>query len=651
MVRDRGLCLIAVLAIAGCGGKKEVRKPSLEAEARKIRDVNIRGNKKISDATLIGGLATRPAKTISMPCVGLAWCDPREARIYRQARVFDPIEFQRDLRRIASYYKQRGFFRAKIVSHRVRNVGTKYVDVDIEVFEGKLTRIRDVIVSGAPGTNGVTNQSLSAITGLKPGKPLVYAEYQRAKRLIRGQVVQKGYAFARVTGQVRVDRRIALGDIDIRVDPGPRARFGKTEIKGAGKIPLRSIEARIAWKEGESFSSSKLRKSQSELYELGVFSTVNMEYAKQQRPEVADITVRLREAARHEIKLGGGGGLDRSRYEIRGRAVYSEKGFYMPLLTLRLEARPSYSFLRDPEADPELLGVGFEASASLTKQDFLAPLWQGSASITTAARDFTAYSIQGSRLVLAITRRLFADRLRLGFAWNFRLQRVASEVIPELEHDELGIKSPYRVGFFQQSIAYDGRDSPITPRRGIYADLRLEEAGTYAGSDFAYIRVLPELRIYRPLGERIVLAGRARYGRTLSGDVLPITERFFAGGASSQRGFALQRLSPRIGGQLDDAPIGGRAMVETTAEARIDVIKLGGSYLGVAGFVDGGEATREPDDLKLSNLHWAAGAGLRYHTLIGPVRVDIAWRLNRKGPGNLDALETWAWHFSLGEAF
>ncbi len=651
MFAGRCACTIALLAIgASCGGSdKKPRKPGDEGaesfDGRKIRKVRVVGNKAFKDAALVSGLANGPPT----------------GRVFTSRQKYDPIELAKDKARIESYYKERGYFTVHVRNVDVKRVAGNLVDITFFLKEGPQTKIRSLTVKGAPKRRGFGARTLAKLSKLKVGDPVDYDEYSDAKSRIRGHLVRAGYAFAKVRGKVQVNRRIARADIVIKVDPGPRAVFGKTALaKAKGmSIPDESVRARLTYKAGEPFRTAQLVESRRRLYALGVFSTVNFEYDKQKRPEVADVTVRLAEGKRHEIKLGGGAGIDNTRYEIRGRAEYREKGFLMPLLSLKLEARPSFAFLRDgADASDLTLGLGFEASAGLTKQDFLSPLWQGDAKLTYTAREFNAYSIQGPRLVLGVVRKLFGDRLRLGLSWVFRVQTIlGDELNSDTERAELGLPlenagdKSYVLGVFQQSIAYDARDNPIAPRRGIYAEVRLEESGSYAGSTFDYVRVVPELRGYLSLGERIVFGARARFGRTLSGSVLPITERFFVGGASSQRGFGLQRLSPRIDDDLNQAPVGARAMVETSVEARVDLFELGGQRFGFATFVDGGESTRDPDDLKLSNMHWAVGFGLRIRTLIGPVRADIAWRRNRKGATELDPNDDYAWHISLGEAF
>ncbi len=141
---------------------------------------------------------------------------------------------------------------------------------------------------------------------------------------------------------------------------------------------------------------------------------------------------------------------------------------------------------------------------------------------------------------------------------------------------------------------------------------------------------------------------------TIIGDI-PVTERFFEGGANSHRGFGERSLSPFVSGVVNgilvDVPYGGGAMAELSEEARFPLGHLIGMPLGGVAFMDGGDATQRFSDLRWLDLHWAPGLGLRVHTAVGAVRVDVAYRINRFEPGEPQAGSHVAFHFSIGEAF
>jgi outer membrane protein assembly factor BamA len=266
-----------------------------------------------------------------------------------------------------------------------------------------------------------------------------------------------------------------------------------------------------------------------------------------------------------------------------------------------------------------------------------------------------AYTLQGLRSRLGLDRPFLSDRLRAGLGYQFWLQSFlsVSDAIPGPQASALGMNGIYRLALLDQILTYDGRDDPIEPHLGFFLGAYFEEGATYLGGAFSYAKASPEIRGYLPLGSRLVLAARARFGWAFwtRGEV-PITQRYYSGGGSSQRGFAPQRLSPIAGDEQGKrVPIGGQALFESSVELRFEALKLFGNWLNLVAFADGADATMRLSELDLGKLHWAVGGGLRYLTPVGPVRFDVGVRLNRTGPGEPDPNSHYAIHVSLGEAF
>jgi len=68
-------------------------------------------------------------------------------------------------------------------------------------------------------------------------------------------------------------------------------------------------------------------------------------------------------------------------------------------------------------------------------------------------------------------------------------------------------------------------------------------------------------------------------------------------------------------------------------------------------FLDGADVTSQVSQLDLGNLNWAAGGGLRLFTIVGAIRFDVGYRLNRTGPLEPEPNSHYAFHLSIGEAF
>jgi outer membrane protein assembly factor BamA len=361
--------------------------------------------------------------------------------------------------------------------------------------------------------------------------------------------------------------------------------------------------------------------------------------------------VALSQSAPRAITLGGGFGIDPISYEVRGRAGYQITGWPFDLDTTTLDFRPAYAYLRD--------GTGFEprirALAKIERQDLFFTHAVGSveAGYTYLAYEaFTEYGPEG-QLGYEVPLGDKRVKLRLGYlieqySFSHPNQLIVDAGLQEMlhiDHSEL-------VGAYKQGLVVDFRDHPVEPRWGLYGEIQVAEGGPYAGGEYQYEQVVPELRAYAPLGP-VVFAARARYG-AIFGDIPP-TERFYAGGAASNRGFAERMLSPSVTGEVNGStitvPYGGAGLLDTSIETRFPIMKIKSMPLNGVVFLDGGDVTNTPSELDLGNLNWAAGFGLRLLTIVGPVRFDFGYRLNRKGPMDPAPNTPWAFHLSLGEAF
>jgi outer membrane protein assembly factor BamA len=294
------------------------------------------------------------------------------------------------------------------------------------------------------------------------------------------------------------------------------------------------------------------------------------------------------------------------------------------------------------------------ALARLERQDLFATYAVGSVEVGYDYLAYEAFTLYGPRAQLGYEARLGSRHLkaRIGYLIHRYDFRAPSPLVDDTLQMQIGIDHPEMVGAVQQSLIADYRDHPVEPRLGVYVELKATEGSRYAGGDYAYEEIQPEIRGYVPIGP-VVLAARARYG-AIHGDVPP-TERFYAGGATSQRGFSERELSPSVTGMVSGStitvPYGGAGLLDNSLEARFPIASVKGMPLGGVVFVDAGDVTERPADLSLAKLQYAAGFGLRLHTVVGPVRVDVARRMNRTGPDDPAPGSTFAFHLSLGEAF
>lgn len=622
--------LAALSVVAACGNKTPPRRPGEEY----LKGVEVEGNATVKDKKLTTGLALK--------------------RALSRGRAPDPYTVQLDGERIKGEYLRHGFLAASVQSRVDREGDASTVVYMVEEGKRAITR---VTITGLPDQDpGLDYDKVRAALPLKEGAPFEYETYELSKDLLLGVVKDAGYAHATLDSTVYADRANHVAVIQLDYTLGPKSTFGGVEITGVEGELAEAIRGRLQFEPGDTYSSAALAATQRQLYAFSRFSTVQVQPAEEEGMNpVIRVKVAVSEAARHEIKLGGGFGIDPTAYEIRGRAAYTVFGWPHPLETVTVDLRPAYAYLRN--------GSGFQprvrALARLEHQDLFWTYAKGEIEPAYQYTALEAYTVTGPRLRLGFTTPVFTPKVNARIGWQLEHASFLqiAPAIDEMLQEEIGLNmSPQLVGSYQQGISLDLRDHPIATRKGLFMDLRVAEGSRVAGGEFEYLQVVPDVRGYVPIGG-IVLAARVRGGAFFG--TTPPTERFFSGGASNHRGFGERQLSPSATGLLIEGdpssmgtvPYGGTAMLETSIEARIPITSWREIGIGSVVFLDGGDNTEELADIAVGNLHWAAGLGLRLNTIVGPVRADLGFRLNRFTEMDPAPGSRFAFHLSLGEAF
>ena len=623
--RGRSIVALALLGVMLAACKQTRPRPRPVGDpAESVLDVRVVGADAFEAKDLRRGLDTRDAA--------------------RNADPYSPRQVSIDEQRLRAHYVRHGFFDAEVTSAlEERKNG---VIVTFRIQEGHRATVKRISFEGLPAD--VKAADLRDALTLEEGDRFDYETYQLDVQTVLQQVKRGGYAHADVRSNVLASGENRSAELVYTIDPGPPVTFGTIELNGTSGELGDAAKARVKMKEGARYTPDDVVDTQTALYDLGRFSSVRVELRDEGAPEVMPAVITVVEAPRNEWRLGGGAGADPAEYQIRARASYSILGWPRPLMNTRLDLRPKISWLRDASEEVQ---PGAEASARLERLDLFRPHLRGEALVAFERDAYELYTSYGVRVRLGADSPI-GKRVRVGAGWQFRGLRFdeISDAVPMETQDALGFGDYYRLAFLEQAISVDLRDDPVQPTLGVYGEIRAEEGGPWAGSEFSYAKITPEIRGY--VGQRwAVLAGRLRVG-SFVGD-LPLTQRYFAGGASSQRGFPERRLAPTVTGEVDgeteSVVIGGGALIETGLELRIPLGKPWGAEIGTAIFLDGADVTEDFDQLDPMNLHWATGAGLRLGTPIGPARFDVGYRVTRRD--ELRRGENLAFHLSLGHTF
>jgi translocation and assembly module TamA len=646
----RSAALLAALAFAGSGCFAFPFQASDDPDRPTITDFEILGTKAIDASELRSHLATQPSS--------------RRYVVFRDEQYLDPDAFANDKQRIVRYYQSRGYYAARVVSSDVVPDGKGRVKVRVTVEEGPPTRVALVEVTGledAPEARARLGR-----LPIKVGDVFSDAAYDAGRADILAALGSTGYAKAEVTQRAEVDPSRSEARVHYAVTPGPRYRFGSVFVAGAAVIPRSRIreEAERVITPGSFYDATELPKAQANIVDLGVFGGVRVTPAIDEAKRIVQTVVSVREAPFRTIRAGPSLDLTLTRVDAGAIAGWQHRNWLGGLRRLSLDARAGWAFL------PGESKSGF---AGLFSGDLLQP---------SVIRKLLDFNIHGElQWGLEPLYNYRAERVRVGFplrvgriftfipsvnAEVYHLSGTPSQADPAQGQVLLFQTCPSRdpnlcvLSYFEQRFAFDLRDDPINTTRGVYLTLSLQEGVSIRGNGSAYVRYLPEARAFASLPGSVVAAARARIGvvNPLSAPIVPVVATFTSGGPN-MRGYFTQRLSPMIKDVTKDGtnyiPVGGYGLLDGSFELRFPIY---GNF-GGATFLDFGNVQAVASDaLKLQNLQYGAGIGLRYKTPFGPVRLDVARRL---GNGTVQVVDQrnnvigatteprYTFNFSIGE--
>jgi translocation and assembly module TamA len=612
--------LVGLVCALGCGGKARFEPRPGQVW---LADIRVEGNRSIDDDDLIPRLALR--------------------RTVDTGRPIDPHQLALDTGRIRAIYLGLGFFEVKVEA-RVRVDDRRGAQtVVFEVVEGRRATM-EVVIRGLPPE--IPAARARALIPVPDGGPFDYELYDDARLPLQALVEGAGYAHVQLEAHVAAERTNGKAVAIYELAPGPRCTFGASSISGADGVVREAIEHRIAFRPGDVYAPEALAATQRALYELGRFSTVLVEPQRVPGETVVPVKITVALGSRHEVRLGGGFGLDPETYEARVRAGFSYVPLANPLWTLAADARVAATVLRETrDYEPKIRAV-----ASAQRIDLFRPRLGGEIAVGYDLVTVEAYTSTGPQLRLGLSSPLGVRWLtgRVGWAFSYLTFSGIHELIQGDAKASLGLDEPQRLGAFQAALAADLRDNPLDPKTGLYVAVRAQVGTPLAGGAVTFLQVTPELRGYLALGTpRLVLAARLRGGAILTNDWPPVTERYYSGGAQSHRGFPERRLSPIVGApEGEHVPIGGTALLETGVELRLRLGTVWSLPYGATLFLDGGEVWADPYDAAVGDLHWAVGAGLSLQVAGVKVRLDVGYRLNRQ-----DAENNTAVHLGIGDSF
>jgi outer membrane protein insertion porin family len=606
--------------------------------------------------------------------------------VTKAGQPFSDSTVSSDALRIQGYYRQRGFSGVKVTSQverREPKAGSEFVRVRLVIAEG----VRSVLDSvNFQGNTAIDAEALGRAITTGPGQPYFEPQISDDADIIALLYLNRGYpevAVEPVAKAISDGSKVELGFV---IHEGPQILIDHVLVVGNERTSRETILREVRLKSGQPLSQQQEDETRANITALGLFRRVDISYL--QLPSAQnrrDVVITVEEAPVTTISYGGGleGGKRRVRTADSPNGVeqfqVAPRGFFqvgrrnlfgkdrsLDLFT-RVSFRPkgvSASSGANPTEVTDDGGYGFN--------EYLARLTYGERRIAGTDADLTisggveqAYrssfdfrrrggSVTLTRRIsqtLAVSGRYGIDHtLLLNIRSNLANQSTIDRLFPQV-----------RLSSFASSVVRDTRTDPLEPTSGSLIGTDAELAARRIGSQVGFFKTFMQGFTYRRLrssstvvvlGARVGLAAGfprtvTRDGVTTVVDDLPASERFFAGGDTTVRGFTLDQLGTPETIDQDDFPRGGHGLIVLNAEARVP---LRGD-IGMVGFIDGGNVWRNVEDMDLSQMRGSIGFGLRYRSPVGPIRVDLGFKLDRRTlPTGVRERPT-ALHISLGQAF
>ena len=568
---------------------------------------------------------------------------------------FTRAQFEADLKRITAFYKDRGFPDAKVTSFDVAlNDKQDAVKVTVNIDEGQPVLVELVEYVGFESVPGPGLIELRSRGALRGGLPLDRAVAQALRESALDEVKENGYPYASVRLTERPGQNDRSRVLTLTATPGKLAHIGAVEVSGNATVSDNLVKRQLTFKPNARFRLSQVQESQRKLYGLETFQFANIEPVlnEAEQPEIVPIKITVTEGKHRKVNFGVGYGT-----EEKGRvsADWRHVNFFGGARTMQLQG--NYSALskggRVNFRQPSIFSA--RSNLLLTGQS-----WH---------RNEPAYTLNtnGGKMTVErtlarpgpLSRRSASSSVSLTYTNEFQSYRVSEvalntpsflKTLISLGLDPLNGTARGLLSSVDLDLHRATSDSAINARRGYAFDAHLEKAGSLLRGDYDFVETIIDGRYYLPLGERAVVAVKARGGSigSVRGDNLkvPFFRRYFLGGATSLRGWGRFEVSPLFEG----LSIGGHTMFESSAELRVPIW---GNLSGVL-FADAGNVWNNAWDFNFNDLRKDIGPGLRYLTPIGPLRADLGYQLNPIQGLVIDGKpqsRRFRFHFSIGQAF
>lgn len=539
----------------------------------------------------------------------------------RASRAYTPARLARARDGLQAEYRLRGYAEAEVQARATSaDPATGAVWLQVAVTEGDRWQVATVTIEAAEAAPLAVETDRTFV-----GRPWTEALQQSLAGAVRTALYVRGYADARVrvtreAGAAQDGRRDVAVTVGVR--PGEPVQAGRVRFEGLREVREEVLRRRVDLPEGGPLNPLEVDRSRHRLARLGVFEQIELRYDPPTGPRRHPVfTVREGRSLETNLFLGYGtyeqvrGAVELRQFNLFGRAHQSRLWLAQSLKSTRAEYTYTVPEIFGESLDGVARGFGLQRDElAFQRQEFGV-----TAALSLPVRRLGAHATAGYTL----------QRLRN------RQNELATRLLDETQVTVAG---------FEAGLTGDRRDNPLRPRRGHRWFAEVEAASRALGGQAEYQRFEaggslhtgwgPGRWVHAALTHGVITTWGANNG------LLPVNKRFFPGGAASIRGYRDGEASPRgASGRFVGAESYLLASLDLEQALAADwSVVLLGDALGVSPHLH---------DYPLGGEHlYSAGLGLRYQTLIGPIRIEYGRNLNPRAgdPGG-------TWQVSVGASF
>ncbi len=615
--------------------------------------VSITGNKTFSDVVLENVIATEAPSFF------------QKIKFWKRGGFeYSETEVMKDVIRLEHFYQRRGFPDVKVKYSVKAKKWKRFVTFKID--EGLPIIVSKVNYKIDDKTRYVKQiKESSEYSRIKKEQPLRKGKRYEVIRLpdVEGHFTNwfknQGYAFANVRVSAHIDSTAKTADLTISMVPGPIGYISDIQVDGEKTVSKKLVIRESGLKIGQRFSQKKLGSAQQIIFNQPLFRFVTINVPDQPEDSTVNLQINVREHKLRSVKIMAGFGTEEL---LRGEVSWTHRNFFGHAHRFTAVARAS--FIEQRLGLDYLFPYVINNKSSFVISPFVEHLLEpGYELFDTGLNNSLVYQYSPH----------LTGSISYEYTHNQFRQKNMNISLPD-STKKYGISALQFAGYYRQSLVGGNNDWIINPF--------IELSGILKTGTYIYQKISLDVRRIFSISQGMQGVIRLNGGviDAAQKDSLPASIRFFNGGTGSVRGWYRQQLGPKRpifysnGSFKEYLPVGGRAEFSFNMELRHQLNFLLRGF-GMAVFLDGGQIWRKLSDvhffdsqsfksrirqMNYQGLQFGAGGGISYQSPIGPVRLDVGYKLNPTlsdldyYDGVYHASTFWrriTFHFSIGDVF